>query len=176
VAIPGEHRREQRPAWLRLALVPVRVLGPVLVPVLLLMVVIWHSVARDAEPSGLGEPATGLVPGATTVTAWQQDESLLPAGFGPGDPGHVSPQALVDTMIADARRAPDAEPWIRGTIVPEGAGAADARVYLPLPEYPDAWVAAEWLLELTLKSDGWHVDEAHVRFHCRRAVRDSLCG
>ena len=176
MAIPGGDRREQRPAWVRLTLVPVRVFGPVLVPVLLLVVVMAYSLARDAEPSGFGEPATGLVPGASTVTGWQPGTSLLPAGFGSSDPGHASPQELVDTMVADARQAPDAEPWVTGTIVSEGADAADARVYLPLPEYPEAWVAAELFLELTLESDGWHVDDAHVRFHCQRTVRDSLCG
>lgn len=173
MAISDEHRREQRPAWVRLALAPV----PVLVPALLLAIVFAFSIARDAEPSGFGEPATGLVPGAATVTGWHPwDVSLVPAGFGPRDPGHASPQALVDTMVADARQAADGEPWITGTIVSEGADAANARVYLPLPEYSEASVAAELLLELTLKSDGWHVDDAYVRLHCQRAVRDSLCG
>ena len=176
MAIPGDDRREQRPAWVRLTLAPVRVFGPVLVPVLLLVIVMGYALARDAEPTGVGEPATGLVPGAATVTAWQRDASLVPAGFGPSDPGHASPRALVDTMVADARQAADAEPWITGTVVSEGTDAADARVYLPLPEYPESWVAAELFLELTLEADGWHVDAAHVRFHCQRTVRDSLCG
>lgn len=176
MAIPDGPRREQRPAWVRLALAPLPVLVPVLVPVLLLVAVMAYSFARDAEPSGFGEPATGLVPGAATVTGWQQDASLVPAGYGPGDPGHASPQALVDTMVADARQAADAEPWITGTLVSESADAATARVYLPLPEYPDAWVAAELFLELTMESDGWRVADAHVRFHCQQAVRGSLCG
>lgn len=176
MAIPDGRRREQRPAWVRLAMAPVSVLLPVLVPVLLLAVVMAYSFARDAEPSGFGEPGTGLVPGAATVTSWQPDPSLVPPGFGPRDPGHASPQALVDAMVADARQAADAKPWITGTLLSESAHAATARVYLPLPEYPGGWVAAELLLELTMESDGWHVADAHVRFHCEQAVRGSLCG
>jgi hypothetical protein len=176
VAIPGAHRGDQRrPAWARLLWAPVPVLGPVVVPVLLLAAVLGYSVARDAEPSGLGEPATGLVPGATTVTEWEQDASLVPAGFGPRDPGHASPRALVDAMVADAGRAADGQPWITGAIVAEEEDAARARVYLPTPEYPDTFVAAELLLEVALEPDGWHVDDAHVRFHCRRTVRNGLC-
>jgi hypothetical protein len=165
-------RRDQRPLWFRFAMWGV----PLVVPFLLFVVVLVSAVARDAEPGGFGEPATGLVPGAATVTGWQRDSSLVPAGFGPNDPGHASPRALVDTMVADARQAADAESWITGRIVSEGSGVATARVYLPLPEYPDAWVAAELLLELSLDPDGWRVDDAHVRFHCERTVRGSLCG
>lgn len=173
VARPDEHRPKQRPAWVRLALV----LVPILVPVLLFAVVLAFSIARDAEPRGFGEPATGLVPGAVTVTGWHRwDTSLIPTGFGQPDPGHASPQALVDTLVAGARRAAGGETWITGTIVSEGADAAKARVYLPLPRYSEASVAAELLLGLSLKSDGWYVDDAHARFHCRRAVRDSFCG
>lgn len=175
--IPDEHRPQQRPAWVRLALAPVPVLVPVLLPVLLLAVVLAFSLARDAEPSGFGEPPTGLVPGAVTVTGWHRwDVSLVPAGFGPRDPGHTSPQALVDTMVAGARQAAGGETWITGTIISDGADAAKARVYLPLPGSSEASVAAELLLELALKSDGWYVDDAHARFHCRRAVRGSFCG
>lgn len=173
VARPDEHRTQQRPAWVRLASVFV----PVLVPVLLLVGVFAYSVARDAEPRGFGEPPTGLVPGAVTVTGWHRwDTSLVPDGFGRPDPGHASPQALVDTMVGAARQAADGEPWITGTIVAEGDDAAKVRVYLPLPGYSEAFVAAEQLLELALKSDGWYVDDADVRFHCRRTVRDSFCG
>ena len=112
-----------------------------------------------------------------TVTGWHRfDTSLVPAGFGRGDPGHASPQSLVDTMVADARQAADGEPWITGTVVSEGADTAKARVYLPLPESSEVTAATELLLELTAKPDGWHVDTANVRFHCRRAVRDSVCG
>ena len=175
VAIPGGRRREQRPAWVRLATAPVHVLGPVLVPVLLAVVVMGIALAQDAEPSGFGEPATGLVPGASTVTGWQPDASLVPGGFGPRDPAHDSPRALVDTMVAHARRASEGEAWIAGTIVSERADTANARIYLPLPDYPDGWVAAELLLELALESDGWRVDDAHVRFHCQRAARGTLC-
>lgn len=175
MAPPGGRRREQRPAWVRLALAPVHVLGPVLVPVLLAVVVMGVALAQDAEPSGFGEPASGLVPGASTVTGWQQDASLVPTGFGSRDPAYDSPQALIDTMVAQARRASDGEEWITGTIVSERADAATARVYLPLPEYPEGWVAAELLLELTREADGWHVAGAHVRFHCQVAVRKALC-
>lgn len=155
---------------------PVRVLGPVFLPMLLLAVALGLSIAGDSEPSGFGEPSTGLVPGATTVTGWHEGARLVPAGFGPGDGGHGSPEALVDAMVADARRAePEAAPWISGSIVSERPNAASARVYVPLPEYPDGWVAGELLLELAPGSDGWHVTDAHVRFHCRDAVRDSLC-
>jgi hypothetical protein len=150
---------------------------PLLVPGLLFAAVFAYFIARDAEPRGLGEPATGLVPGAVTVTGWHRwDTSLVPDGFGQADPGHTSPQALVDAMVADARHTADGEPWITGTIVSEEADEAKARVYLPLPGYSEAFVAAEQLLELSLKSDGWYVDDADVRFHCRRAVRDSFCG
>jgi hypothetical protein len=79
-------------------------------------------------------------------------------------------------MVADARQAADWKPWITGTIVSEGDDAAKVRVYLPLLGYSEAYVAAEQLLELALKPDGWYVDDADVRFHCRRAVRDSFCG
>ena len=149
---------------------------PVLVPVLLLAVALAFSIARDAEPAGFGEPATGLVPGAVTVTGWHQsDTSFVPAGFGRPDPGYASPQALANTMVADARQAADGEPWITGTIVSEGADAARARVYLPLPGY-EATAGVEQVLQLALKSDGWYVADANVRFHCRRTVRDSFCG
>jgi hypothetical protein len=151
---------------------------PVLVPLLLLAVALAFSLARDAEPAGFGEPSTGLVPGAVTVTGWHQgDTSLVPAGFGRPDPAHASPQALVDAMVAQAKQAADGEPWITGTIISaEGADEARARVYLPLPGYSEATVASEQLLHLALKSDGWYVDDANVRFHCRRAVRHSFCG
>ena len=153
------------------------VLVPIVVPVLLFAGVLAFSLARDAEPGGLGEPSTGLVPGAVTVSAWHRwDVSFVPAGFGHGDPGHASPQALVDAMVAEARRPAGAEPWITGTIVSEEADEAKARIYLPLPEYSQAFVAVEQLLELAVKSDGWYVDDADVRFHCRRAVRDGFCG
>jgi hypothetical protein len=177
MAIPGEHRRERRPAWARLASGIGPVVVPLVVPVLLLAGVLAWSVARDAEPGGLGEPATGLVPGAVTVTGWHQaDVSFVPDGFGRGDPGHASPRALIDTMVAEARQAADGEPWITGAILSEDADVARARVYLPLPDFSAAFVAAEQVLELAVKSDGWYVDDANVRFHCRRAVRDAVCG
>lgn len=173
VARPDEHLAQQRPAWVRLAFVFV----PVIVPVLLLAGAFAFSVARDAEPRGLGEPATGLVPGAVTVTEWHRwDTSLVPDGFGQPDPGHASPQTLVDSMVVAARQTADGEPWITGSIISESADAAKARVYLPLPGHSEAFIAAEQVLELALKSDGWYVDDADVRFHCRRAVRDSFCG
>lgn len=165
-------RRDRRPLWKRFATWAV----PLVIPVLLFVVLFVYVVASDAEPGGVGEPATGLVPGAATVTGWQQDMSLVPAGFGPNDPGHASPRELVDTMVAEARRAADGQPWITGRILRERSDAATARVYLPLPEYPDAWVAAELVLELRRDPDGWRVDDAHVRFHCERTVRGSLCG
>ena len=164
-------RRDQRPLRARFA----KWAGPLLVPVLILAVVFVYAVSRDGEPAGFGAPATGLVPGAATVTGWQQDLSLVPAGFGLDDPGHASPRALVESMVADARRAAEAATWIAGTIVSEGHDAANARVYLPLPDYPEAWVAAELLLELTRQPDGWHVGDAHVRFHCQHTVRGALC-
>jgi len=175
VARPDVQRPQQRPAWVRLALTT---FVPVLVPLLLLAGALAFSIARDADPSGFVEPATGLVPGAVTVTGWHRsDTSFVPAGFGRSDPGHASPQALVDTMVARAKQAADGEPWITGTIiVDEDADAARARVYLPLPGYSEASVATEQLLDLALKSDGWYVDDANVRFHCRRTVRDSFCG
>jgi hypothetical protein len=177
VAIADDHRREKGPAWLRLASALGLVLVPIVVPVLLFAGVLAFSLARDAVPGGSGEPSTGLVPGAVTVTEWHRwDASLVPAGFGRGDPGHPSPQALVDAMVADARRPGDAEPWITGTIVSEDPDAAKARIYLPLPAYSKAFVAVEQLLELSLKDDGWYVEDADVRFHCRRAVRDGFCG
>lgn len=173
VARPDEQRGEGRSAVVRLASVFV----PVLVPVLLLVGVLAFSVSRDAEPGGFGEPTTGLVPGAVTVTGWHRwDTSLVPDGFGRPDPGHASPQALIDAMVVAARQAAGGEPWITGTIVSGTDDVAKARVYLPLPEFSAAFVAAEQLLELALKSDGWYVDDADVRFHCRRAVRDALCG
>jgi hypothetical protein len=163
--------------WARLASGGGPVVVPLVVPVLLLVGVFAWSVARDAEPGGLGEPATGLVPGAVTVTGWHQaDASLVPDGFGRGDPGHASPRALIDTMVAEARQAADDEPWITGTILSEDADAARAKVYLPLPERSAAFVAGEQVLELAVKSDGWYVDDANIRFHCRRAVRDAVCG
>ena len=175
MARPDVQRAQERPPWVSQALTT---FVPVLVPVLLLAVALAFSIARDAEPGGFGEPSTGLVPGAVTVTDWHRgDTSLVPAGFGRPDPGHASPQALVDTMVEHAKQAADGEPWITGTImVDEGADAARARVYLPLPGFSEATVAVEQLLDLALKSDGWYVDDAHVRFHCRRAVRDSFCG
>ncbi len=173
MAKPDERRTQPRAAWLRLALTFV----PVLVPLLLFAVVLAFSIARDAEPRGLGEPATGLVPGAVTVTEWhRRDTSLVPDGFGRRDPGNPSPQVLVDAMVAGARQAAGGETWIAGTIVSEDADAAMARVYLPLAGHSEAYVAAEQLLKLSQKSDGWYVADADVRFHCRRAVRDSFCG
>lgn len=168
---------ERRSVWGRIASGTVPVIVPLVVPVLLLVGVFAWSVARDAEPGGLGEPATGLVPGAVTVSGWHQaDVSLVPPGFGRGDPGHASAQALIDTMVAEARQAADDEPWITGTILSEGADVARARVYLPLPQFSAAFVAAEQVLELAVKSDGWYVDDSNVRFHCRRAVRQGVCG
>lgn len=171
------YRREpRRPAWVRLGRAALSIFVPVFVPVLLLVVVFAFSVARDMAPSAVEEPETGLVPGAAAVTGWHRDDSLVPAGFGAGDQGHSSPQALVDAMVAQARQVGDAEPWITGTIVSHDGDAADARVYVPLPEHEDAYIAAELFLELIRAPGGWYVDDAHVRFHCRRAVRDSLCG
>jgi hypothetical protein len=168
---------KQRPVWVRLALGLGSVLVPVVVPLLLLAVALAFSVANDADASRFVEPSTGLVPGAVTVTGWHQsDASLVPAGFGRSDPGHASPGALVDALVGDARQAAGGEPWITGTIVSEGADAARARVYLPLAEYSEAAVAAEHLLQLAMKSDGWYVADANVRFHCRRTARDSFCG
>ena len=177
MATPDAHRRERRPAWVRLASGIGSVAVPVVVPVLLLAAVFAFSVARDAEPGGLGEPANGLIPGAVTVTGWHRgDMSLVPDGFGHPDPGHASPQALIDAMVGAARQAAGGEPWITGSIVSEDADTARARVYLPLPEFSAAFVGSEQLLELALKSDGWYVNDAAVRFHCRRAVRDAVCG
>jgi hypothetical protein len=170
-------RGARRSVWRRMASGTVPVIVPLVVSVLLLVGVFAWSVARDAEPGGLGEPATGLVPGAVTVSGWHQaDVSLVPPGFGRGDPGHASPQDLIDTMVAEARQAADDEPWITGTILSEGADVARARVYLPLPQFSAAFVAAEQVLELAVKSDGWYVDDSNVRFHCRRAVRQGVCG
>lgn len=176
MATPDEPRRE-RPSWARLASGIGPVVVPLVVPLLLLVGVFAWSVARDAEPGGLGEPATGLVPGAVTVTGWHQaDVSLVPDGFGRGDPGHPSPRALIDALVATARQAAGGEPWITGTILSEDADVARARVYLPLPELSAAFVAGEQVLELAVKSDGWYVDDANIRFHCRRAVRQGVCG
>jgi hypothetical protein len=172
VTSQDESRRDRRPLAARLGLW----VGPLIVPVLLFAVVFVYAVSRDAEPAGFGEPGTGLVPGAATVTGWQQDMSLVPAGYGPNDPGHPTPRALVDAMVAGAREAADGESWISGRIESEDIDAATARVYMPLPEYPDAFVAAELVLELSLDPDGWHVADAHVRFHCERTVRGALCG
>ena len=177
LTIPGDHRRERRPAWARLASGIGPLVVPLILPIILLVGMVAYSVARDAEPGGYGEPGTGLVPGAVTVTGWHRgDRSLVPDGFGQADPGHASPESLIDTMVATARQAEDGEPWITGAIISEDVDAARARVYLPLPEFSRAFVAAEQLLELGLKSDGWYVDDAAVRFHCRRAVRDGVCG
>jgi hypothetical protein len=177
VAISHDHRRRQRPAWARLASALGPVLVPLIVPVLLFVGVLAFFLARDAEPGGYGEPETGLVPGAVTVTGWHQaDVSLVPDGFGRGSPGHASPRALIDAMVAEARQAADGAQWISGAILSEGANMARARVYLPLPDYSAAFVAAEQVLELAVKSDGWYVDDSNVRFHCRRAVRDAVCG
>ena len=177
MAAPGQRRPEQRPAWARLAWGVGPVVIPLIVPVLLLVGVLAWSIARDSEPGGLGEPSTGLVPGAVTVTGWHQaDVSLVPDGFGRGDPGHASPRALIDAMVAEARQAADGEPWITGTILSEDADVARAKVYLPLPDLSTAFVAGEQVLELAVKSDGWYVDDANIRFHCRRAVREGVCG
>lgn len=177
MTIRGEHRRARRPAWARLASGIGPVVVPLIVPVLLLAIVLAWSIARDAEPGGVGEPATGLVPGAVTVTGWHQhDLSLVPEGFRHGDPGHASPQALIDAMVAEARQAADAAPWITGTILSDGADVARARVYLPLPDVSAGFVAVEQVLELARKADGWYVGDASVRFHCRRAVRGAVCG
>lgn len=177
MGMPDEQNRERRPAWARLASGIGPVVVPLVVPVLLLAGVFAWSVARDAEPGGLGEPETGLVPGAVTVTGWHQaDTSFVPDGFGRGDPGHASPRELIDTMVAEARQAADGAQWITGTILSEEADAARARVYLPLPDLSVAFVAGEQVLELALKSDGWYVEDSNVRFHCRRAVRDAVCG
>jgi len=177
VATADDKRRQRRPARARVASGIGRFVVPLVLPILVLVGVVAYSLARDAEPGGVGEPATGLVPGAVTVTGWHRwDVSLVPDGFGRGDPGHESPQALVDAMIAGAKRAADGESWVTGTIISEDADAARARVYLPLPELSAAFVAAEQLLELAVKSDGWYVDDAALRFHCRRAVRDAVCG
>ncbi|HSJ00712.1 MAG TPA: hypothetical protein VLA59_10050 [Patescibacteria group bacterium] len=171
------HRRERRPAWARLASGIGPVVVPLVVPVILLAGVLAWSLARDAEPGGFGEPPTGLVPGAVTVTGWHQaDMSLVPDGYGRGDPGHASPRALIDAMVGEARQAAGGEPWITGAILSEDVDAARARVYLPLPELSAAYVAGEQVLELAVKSDGWYVEDSNVRFHCRRAVRDAVCG
>jgi hypothetical protein len=177
MAIPEERRRERRPAWARLASGIGPIVVPLVVPVLLLAGVLGWSIARDSEPGGLGEPETGLVPGAVTVTGWHQaDASLVPDGFGRGDPGHASPRALIDRMIDEARQAADGAPWITGTILSEEADMARAKVYLPLPDRSAAFVAGEQVLELAVKSDGWYVEDANIRFHCRRAVREGVCG
>lgn len=177
MAIPGERPRQRRPAWARFASGVGPVVVPLIVPVLLLVGVLAWSVARDSEPGGLGEPETGLVPGAVTVTGWHQaDVSLVPDGFGRGDPGHASPQALIDAMVAEARQAAGGAPWIGGEILSEDGDAARAKVYLPLPDLSAAFVAGEQVLELAVKSDGWYVEDANIRFHCRRAVREGVCG
>lgn len=177
MAIRGDRRGGSRPAWVRLASNIGPVVVPLVLPLLLLAGLLVWSFARDAEPGGFGEPETGLVPGAVTVTGWHPaDTSLVPDGFGRGDPGHASPGALIDTMVAEARQAADGAPWITGEVLSEEADMARARVYLPLPDISAAFVAAEQVLELAVKSDGWFVDDANVRFHCRRAVRDALCG
>lgn len=177
MAVRGRGPLQQRPAWARLAWSIGPVVVPLIVPVLLLVGVLAYSISRDAEPGGLGEPSTGLVPGAVTVTGWHQaDRSLVPDGFGRGDPGHASPEALIDAMVAQARQAADGAPWISGSILSEDADAARAKVYLPLPDLSAAFVAGEQVLELAVKSDGWYVDDANIRFHCRRAVREGVCG
>jgi hypothetical protein len=178
MAIADERRDDQRPVWVRVLSSFVGVFGPVVLPVLLLVALYAYTMAQDAEPGGVGEPSTGLVPGAVTATGWHRfDTSFVPDGFGRGDPGHDSPQALVDTMATEARRAADGAAWISGSVVSQGVDTAKVRVYLPLPEVSNATVAAEMLLELAVKSDGWYVDDADVRFHCRRAVRGgALCG
>lgn len=177
MAIPDGHARERRSGWSRLASAVGPVVAPLIVPVLLLAGVLAWSIARDSEPGGVGEPDTGLVPGAVTATGWHQaDVSLVPDGFGRGDPGHESPQALVDAMVAEARLAADDASWIGGEVLSEGADAARAKVYLPLPERSNAFVAGEQVLELAVKADGWYVEDANIRFHCRRAVRQGVCG
>jgi hypothetical protein len=177
VATSHDHRGEQRPAWLRLAAGVGPILVPLLVPVLVFVGVLAFFLARDADPGGLGEPPSGLVPGAVTVTGWHRgDVSFVPDGFGRGDPGHSSAEALVRTMVEDARQAADGASWITGTIVSADDDVATARVYLPLPDNSAAFVAGEQLLELAVKSDGWYVADANVRFHCRRAVRQGVCG
>ncbi len=173
MAISRVHRLKQGRAWAKLASIFV----PVLVPVLIAVAMLAVFVDQDSEPGGLGEPPSGLVPGAVTVTGWhRQDTSLVPDGFGRPDPGHGSPQALVDSMVAAARQAAGGESWISGSIISADADAAKARIYLPVIGHSEAFVAAEHVMELSLKADGWYVDDANVRFHCRRAVRDSFCG
>lgn len=176
MAMPDE-RRERRPAWARLASGVGPVVVPLVVPVLLLAGVLGWSIARDSEPGGFGEPETGLVPDAVTVTGWHQaDVSLVPDGFGRGDPGHASPGALIDAMVAETRQAADGASWVTGTVLSEDDDAARAKVYLPLPDLSAAFVAGEQILELAVKSDGWYVEDANIRFHCRRAVREGVCG
>ena len=137
---------------------------------------VW-TIDRDSDPGGVGEPSTGLIPGAVTASGWHRsDTSFLPDGFGFGDPGFATPEALIDTMTTDARSAADAASWIRGEILTQDDDAAKARVYLPLPEHARSTAGAELLLEMSVKDDGWYVEDADVRFHCRRAVRDGLCG
>jgi hypothetical protein len=171
------HQREQRPAWVRMAWAPVHLLLTVLVPMLLAAVVLGLLVARDAEPSGFGEPATGLVPGAATVTAWDRDRTLLPDGFGLArDPGRDAPQALVDALIASVAYG-DAPPWVRGWIVSEDEDRATARVIVPAPAARDHYIATEFHLRLANSPSGWRVRGTHVRFHCRNDVRDTFyCG
>lgn len=177
MALPEERRRERRPAWARLASGFGPVIAPLIMPVLLLVGVLAWSIDRDSEPGGVGEPETGLVPGAVTASGWHQaDVSLVPDGFGRGDPGYESPRALVEAMVAQARQAAGDASWITGEVLSEDDDTARAKVYLPLPERSAAFVAGEQVLELAAKSDGWYVADANIRFHCRRAVRGGVCG
>jgi hypothetical protein len=177
VAIPDGHRGERRNGWSRLASGIGPVIAPLIVPVLLLAGVLAWSIDRDSDPGGVGEPETGLVPGAVTASGWHQaDVSLVPDGFGRGDPGYASPQALVDAMVAQAREAAGDASWITGEVLSEDGDMARAKVYLPLLDRSVAFVAGEQVLELAVKSDGWYVEDANIRFHCRRAVREGVCG
>lgn len=140
----------------------------------LVLVSLLAACQPTAEPSTPGEP--GLLPGAVAATGWRDGLALVPAGFGPDDRGHASPDAIVSAMVARIREVGEPEPWVRGEVVEEHADVATASVFVPLPGFEDTTVGAELRLALRRDGDGWRVADAEMRFHCRVSVRGSLCG
>jgi hypothetical protein len=131
--------------------------------------------AEPAATSTMDGPAPTLAPGAATFTEWDRDRSLLPEGFGLArDPGHDSPEALIEGLIEAATDGGDAPPWVGGWIVSEGDASAVARVIVPATLAGEQYLATEFLLDLTKTLTGWRVRLTHVRFHCLGEVRDTF--
>lgn len=140
----------------------------------LVLVSLLVACQPTAEPSTPGEP--GLLPGAVAATGWHDGLDLVPAGFGPDDEAHASPEGIVSAMVARIREVGEPEPWVRGEVVQADADVATASVFVPLPGFEETTVGIELRLALRRDGDGWRVADADMRFHCRVSVRGSLCG